>query len=114
MAVDEELDQIFREALGGLPGVTEKRMMGATCFLVNGHMVGGAMREKNGLRRFLFRVGKENKAEAEAIGHGQIMEMGGRKMSGLYFVDADDCPPEVFTAWKSLALFNAFSLPPKE
>ncbi len=113
MAVDEYLSDIFRNALDGLPAVSERKMMGGTCFFVNGHMVGGAHREKDGRGLFMFRVGVDNVAAADAIGGGQKMVQGGRLMRGFYFVEADDCAPERFGAWKDLAVANALSRPPK-
>lgn len=113
MAVDEGLSEIFRNELEGLAGVSERKMMGGVCFMVNGHMVGGAHRDKDGKGFFMFRVGKDNIPEAEAIGHGEQVILGGRKMSGLYYLDADDYLDTVFAEWKSLAVSNALSLPPK-
>ncbi|MEJ2411198.1 MAG: TfoX/Sxy family protein [Novosphingobium sp.] len=113
MAVDEGLNEIYRIALVDVPGVTEKKMMGGVCFMVNGNMLGGAHREKDGTGYFMFRVGKENAASAEKIGGGEVMKQGGRVMSGLYFVEADECSETLFEKWKSLALSHALSLPPK-
>ncbi|SFQ99724.1 hypothetical protein [Poseidonocella sedimentorum] len=113
MAISEELNARFREALGGLVGVSERNMMGGTCFMVMGHMVGGAWIEPSGAEVFMFRVGVENDAAALAIGHGEVMEMGGRRMRGLYRIAAEDCPARVFDRWRSLAVGHALSLPPK-
>ena len=113
MAADEGLNVIFREALCDVSGVEEKKMMGGTCFMVNGHMLGGAHREKDGTGYFMFRVGKQNSESAGGIGHGKVMEQGGRVMSGLYLVEADDCPDDVFESWKTLALSHVLSLPSK-
>ncbi len=68
---------------------------------------------RSGASVFMFRVGKERAAEAEAIGGSEEVAMGGRRMRGLYFVSADDCPEMRFKAWRSLALANVLSLPPK-
>jgi hypothetical protein len=76
MAVDEGLNEIYRSALVDVPGVTEKKMMGGVCFMVNGNMLGGAHREKDGTGYFMFRVGKENAASAEKIGGGEVMKQG--------------------------------------
>ncbi|MEJ2626212.1 MAG: TfoX/Sxy family protein [Pseudolabrys sp.] len=113
MAVDEGLNEIYRSTLVDVPGVTEKKMMGGVCVMVNGNMLGGAHREKDGTGYFMFRVGKENAASAEKIGSGEVMKQGGRVMSGLYFVEADECSDTLFEKWKSLALSHALSLPPK-
>ncbi len=113
MAYDELLAQRFRSALGDTKGITEKRMMGGVCFLVNGNMIGGADRTKTGEGRFMFRVGKENAATAAALPDGQEMIQGGRKMSGFFFVDEEACSEDVMKSWLDLAFTHANELPPK-
>ncbi len=112
MAYDEELAQRFRDLLEGLPGISEKKMMGGICFMVDGNMIGGADRTKDGQGRFMFRVGKENQEEAKARFGGEIMEMGGRKMSGFFFVD-EGCGQERLVEWVNFAHAFASSLPAK-
>lgn len=113
MPVDETLTDHFRRKLDGLPGLSEKRMMGGMCFFVNGHMVGGAHREKDGRGLFMFRVGVDNAAKGDTLGTGEQLIQGGRRMRGFYFVPADDCPDAVFDPWRALAVGHALSLPPK-
>lgn len=113
MAYDELLAERFRAALGNTKGVSEKRMMGGICFLINGNMVGGADRAKDGEGRFMFRVGKDNGEKASALEGGKLMMQGGRQMTGLYFVDEKACTDEVMRSWLDLALSFASSLPPK-
>ncbi len=113
MAYDEALTQRFRTALGDAKGVSEKRMMGGVCFLVNGNMIGGADRTKSGQGRFMFRVGKDNVDDAEALPGGEQMVQGGRAMSGFYFVPEGACSDEVMRRWLRLAFGFATSLPPK-
>ena len=113
MAYDEDLTNRFRQALGGLSGVEEKRMMGGVCFMVNGNMVGGADRQKDGKRRFMFRVGKDSQAEALKRPGACVMEMGGRRMGGFIFVDAEDTDDKALKAWIDLALIYVAALPAK-
>ncbi len=113
MAYDEELTSRFREALGGLPGVSEKKMMGGVCFLLDGNMVGGADRTKAGEGRFMFRVGKDNQEEALGREGAQAMEQGGRRMTGLVFVSEEACDDDALKDWVSLALSFVTTLPPK-
>ncbi len=114
MAYDEELAATFRDAVSGMVGISEKKMMGGICFMLNGHMIGGADRTKEGEGRFMFRVGKDKQAEAVDRLGGEVMEMGGRKMSGMFFVSEDDCDAKTLKDWLSLALSHAASLPPKK
>lgn len=112
MAYDELLAMRVRDALADLKGVSEKRMMGGVCFLLNGNMVCGVDRTKNGAGLFMFRVGKDNPALAKLKG-GEVVAMGGRKMPGFYFVDERECSQTNFKAWLSAAKAYANSLPPK-
>ena len=118
MAYDELTTERFRDALHGHIGgegcVEEKRMMGGICFMLNGHMVGGADMEKGtGLRRFMFRMGKDNHAAGLALPGAQPMEMGGRKMRGFFFVPEDDCDEEALKAWITTTVNFVRTLPPK-
>lgn len=113
MAYDEELSHRFRTSLEGMAGVSEKRMMGGICFLLDGNMIGGADRTKDGTGRFMFRVGKDNQEQALARDGATVMEMGGRRMSGLIFVEEDACDDVALREWVSLALDFVTTLPPK-
>ncbi len=114
MAYDEQLSNQFRDAMDGIAGIKERRMMGGVCFLLNGNMLGGADREKNTQRgRFMFRVGKDNEAEALARPGSEIMEQGGRRMSGLIFVDESMCDDDALRDWIALAMRFVAELPAK-
>lgn len=114
MAYDEDLAARFRTALDGMAGISEKRMMGGVCFLLDGNMIGGADRTKSGEGRFMFRVGKDNEAEALARPGATAMEQGGRRMTGLVFVAEEACDGKALTDWVSLALSFVSTLPPKK
>lgn len=113
MAIDEGLSQRFRAATDHLSVVSEKRMMGGVCFLINGNMLGGADRTKEGKGRFMFRVGKENEARALARNGATVMEQGGRRMGGLIFVPEEDCGKKDLREWIALALEFVSTLPEK-
>ncbi len=113
MAIDKELTTHFRALLEGQSGLSEKKMMGGTCFFINGNMVGGADCSKTGERRFMIRVGKQNVAEAEALLGGQQMIQGGKRMTGFYFVNVDEQPEGVIQEWIELAIKHAAGLPAK-
>jgi hypothetical protein len=112
VAFDEELTERMRAALGNGPAFSEKRMMGGVCFFLNGNMIGGADRSKEGLRRLMFRVGKANEVAAGLPG-GLPMFLGERPMPGFYFVDADQCDDALLGQWLAVALDHAARLPPK-
>lgn len=113
MPVDEEMSAQLREALEGLPAITERKMMGGMCFMLEGNMIGGAHREKSGEGLFMFRVGKENDVEALNRPGAQPVVMGGRRMGGMVFVDEDHCDQTQLRDWVSLALSFVGTLPPK-
>lgn len=114
MAHDEALAERMREALQGLPGISEKRMMGGLCFLLDGNMIGGSHRDKKtGEGFFMFRVGKPNEEAASTRPEAIPMVQGGRRMSGLFFVAEQAGTDEVLRDWTALALSFVGTLPPK-
>jgi len=113
MALVEDLNDRLRTHLGNRAGLTEKRMMGGMCFLLNGHMICGADRTKEGERRYIFRVGKDNHDRAGGFPGAVPMVQGGRVMSGLFFVSDDDASDEVLQTWLDLAVSHALTLTPK-
>ncbi|MCV3270732.1 TfoX/Sxy family protein [Roseobacter sinensis] len=113
MPQDAALADRMRRALAGHAGITEKRMMGGTIFLLNGHMLSGARRENEGARRFMFRIGKAQAAEALRDPIVRPLMQGTRKMGGYILVDNDDCPDPVLQHWLRRALQFVAALPPK-
>ncbi len=109
MAYDEGLAELMRDDLGDDPGISEKKMFGGLCFLLNGNMVcgvhqGGAM----------FRVGKAREEAARAIDGAGPMTFTGRPMGGMIEVEEDAFADDGRRRqWIALALENARSLPPK-
>lgn len=113
MAYDEALAQQLRDGLKGARGVTEKKMMGGLCILLNGNMLAGVDRAKDGRDRFMFRVGKDNEAVALARPGATIVNMGGKRFGGLVFVDVDACDDKALRAWLVLSLGFVGKLPRK-
>lgn len=113
MAYDEALTERMRNALNRKKQISEKRMMGGICFLLSGNMLSGADRPKDGTSRFMFRVGKDQEAEALKRPGARAMEQGGRRMTGLIFVDEKDCDEATLAAWLALAMKFVSNLPAK-
>jgi hypothetical protein len=84
MAYNEGLAQVIRDALAGRSGVSEKKMFGGLCFLLDGNMLCGTYRDGG-----MYRVGRANEAAALALPHVRPMTMTGRRMPGLVDVDAE-------------------------
>lgn len=113
MAYDEALAERFRDGLRGVKGVTERKMMGGLCLLLNGNMLGGIDKTKTGRDRYMFRVGKDNEARALSRPGASIVEMGGKRLGGLIFVDADACKGAALKRWIAMAMAFVGPLPKK-
>lgn len=114
MPVDEHLANRMRLALEAHVGISEKRMMGGICFFLNGNMLGGGRRHRDGISRFMFRVGKDQEQKALTDPAASSVIHGGRKLGGFIHVNEEDCSDEELLTWLSMCLQHAASLPPKD
>ena len=114
MAYSEIAAMRLRDALqaGGV-ATSEKRMMGGVIFMIDGNMLMGLKTLKTGQEQFMFRVGKDNEADALAIAGTRPMIHGDRRMPGFLFILEDDCPAEAFAALMTMARDYVSSLSPK-
>jgi hypothetical protein len=109
MAYDEGLAQTFRDALADRSGVSERKMFGGLCFMLNGNMLCGTYRDGG-----MYRVGKGNEAAALALPHVRPMTMTGRPMPGLVDVDRIAIDDDALRRQlMRLALDFVEALPPK-
>ncbi|MDO7558536.1 MAG: TfoX/Sxy family protein [Loktanella sp.] len=109
MAYDPGHAEQMSDALVGTSGITEKKMFGGLCFMLNGHMVCGV--HKGG---GMARIGKIREAEALEMEGIEPLSFTGRKMGGMVDVSEDvlGCD-ERLRQIVELALSYAKSLPPK-
>ncbi len=114
MPFDEALNARMRDALAAHVGISEKRMMGGLCFFLNGNMLCGARRHKDGLGRFMFRVGKAQEATALVDPTAEAVVHGTRKLGGFVRVDESDCDEAALQQWLQLCLAHAAALPAKD
>ncbi len=86
MARDEGLEELVRDHLAGLPGVSETTMFGGRAWLLRGKLFCGASD-----RGLLIRLGKGR--DGWALGEAGVtpMRSGGRPMTGWVWVE-----PETF------------------
>jgi hypothetical protein len=77
MARDEGLEELLREDLEGVPGLTEKTMFGGNAWLLNGNLLCGA--REDGM---LARLGKGKDGWALALPEIAPMMSRGRPMPG--------------------------------
>jgi len=110
MAYDEGLAETLRAALDDLPGaVSERRMFGGLCFLLNGNMLCGVMRDGA-----LFRVGKANQAAALDVPFTREMAFTGRPMGGIVECEVETVVDDALRdRLLALALDFVAGLPPK-
>lgn len=86
-----------------------KRMFGGTCFMVNGNMVIGTL--KDGL---LVRVGKEKHGAAMKLPGARVFDMTGRPMEGFISVEGSAVATDkALGAWVELGLAFVKTLPAK-
>ena len=84
MAEDATLNGRIRAILQGAPSIEERRMFGGRCFLHDGHMLCGCD-QKYGLS---VRVGPDRSPAVLRLKHAREMNITGRPMKGLVFVEA--------------------------
>lgn len=109
MAFDEGLAERIRERVDLTAGVTEKKMFGGLCFLLNGNMCFGIVGSE-----LMVRVGPDAYEGALALPHARQMDFTGRSMRGFVYVDeAGVGEDEDLSAWMDRGLAFASSLPPK-
>jgi TfoX/Sxy family transcriptional regulator of competence genes len=107
MAYDEAFADTMREDLGAAPSLSEKRMFGGLCFLLNGNMVCGVLKDG-----FMYRVGKAAETEALDLAGVSPLSFTGRPMGGMVEADAD-LPDATRAVLTTMALAPAAGLPAK-
>jgi TfoX/Sxy family transcriptional regulator of competence genes len=109
LAIDEKAAERVRQALGRRRAITEKKMMGALCFMRGGAMCCGVTGDA-----LMIRVGAENYAKTLARPHVRPLKIGQRAARGFVLID----PPGYRTAaslltWIELGLAVAKAAPKK-
>ncbi len=103
MAYDEKLNDRIREAICNLPNVEEKHMFGGTCYMVNGKMCIGVVKDE-----MMCRIDPD--LYEEALGKNGCREMvfTGKPMKGFVFVSHEGIKTKTqFDYWIDLCLeFN--------
>ncbi|HVZ79773.1 MAG TPA: TfoX/Sxy family protein [bacterium] len=81
MAYDQKLEERMREILKGAKGVTSKKMFGGVCFLLDGKMFVGIVKDE-----LMVRVGPEGHNKAVSQKHARPMDFTGKPMVGFIYV----------------------------
>ncbi len=108
MPHDPELAAHLRAAVAGLPGISERRMFGGYCWMLNGNMLCGVE-----VGRYMFRIGRDLEAQALARPGATPMDITGKPMRGLVWVRAEHARDGSLREWIALAQQYVGSLPPK-
>lgn len=106
--MNEALAGRMRRALAGRRNVVEKKMFGGVCFLLRGNMLCGMGEDK-----FMFRVGKDQDAAALKRPGARPMDITGRVMKGLVWVDPAKCDARALKRWIAMAEGYVGRLPAK-
>lgn len=103
MAFNEKLNDRIREALVDVPKVEEKHMFGGTCYMVDGKMCVGVVKDE-----MMCRIGPKVYEEALERKGCKQMIFTGKPMKGYVFVTEDGMKSKKdFDYWISLCLaFN--------
>lgn len=111
MAYDEILNDRIREAVADLPNVEEKHMFGGTCFMVNGKMCVGVVKDE-----MMCRIDPEIYKEALEKAGCREMIFTGKPMKGYVFVSEEGMKTiKQFNYWISLCLeFNKKAIASKK
>ena len=109
MAFDEGLAERIRDTTGDQPGLSERKMFGGLCFMVNGNMCFGVVGSE-----LMVRVGPDAYESTMALPHAREMDFTGRSMRGMVYVaEAGLAEDEDLQGWLDRGFEFASSLPPK-
>jgi len=110
MAYDEALADRVRDVLAAREGVSERKMFGGLCFMINGNMACGPMGDE-----LMVRLGHEEAERALTEPHARPMDFTGKPMRGMIYVTAEGLADDRDLAgWVELGADHAASLPPKK
>lgn len=109
MKNDFVLCERIRPILARWRGVSERKMFGGTCFMLNGNMCVGTRKES-----LIVRLGKNNHESTLTEPHTKPADMNGRTMKGWALVEpAGIASDQSLTMWVDRAAKYAASLPAK-
>jgi TfoX/Sxy family transcriptional regulator of competence genes len=106
MAFNEKLNNRIREAMASLPKVEEKHMFGGTCYMLNGKMCVGVVKDE-----MMCRINPEVYEEVLQKEGCREMVFTGKPMKGYVFVSEEGLKTQKqFTYWINLCVeFNSLA-----
>lgn len=109
MPYDEDLAARARVALSSHDNVTERKMFGGLCLMLNGNMCVGVERD-----RLMARVGPDGYEDALSQPGATQMDFTGRPLKGFVYVSAEAISDDhALAAWVDRCARFAGSLPAK-
>jgi len=109
MPYDETLAERVRALVANRDGYSERKMFGGLCFMLNGNMFAGVVRDD-----LMLRVGKDAFNQALTRPGAKPMDFTGRPMVGMVFVEPQGCASkEALQAWLDDAVGFVETIPPK-
>ena len=109
MAYDEGLAERIREQTTDRSALSERKMFGGLCFMLDGNMCFGIVGSE-----LMVRVGPDVYEETLGLPHAREMDFTGRSMKGMVFVgEAGLSEDEDLGEWLDRGTRYAASLPPK-
>lgn len=109
MAYDETLAARVRSLLEGRPGYSERRMFGGLCFMLNGNMACGIIKDE-----LMVRLPPDGYDEALSQPYARPMDFTGRPSKGMVYVArAGINEDSALAEWVERAAGFAAALPPK-
>ena len=110
MSLDENLSLRVRRALAETAGITEQRMFGGLCFMVNGSMCCGLTSTA-----LMVRVGPDGYEKALALPHARPMDFTSRPLTGMVYIDPAGYKTDAALAkWVQRGVNFVSGLPPKK
>ena len=109
MPFDEVVAARVRSEMANLPGYSERNMFGGVCFMINGNMCCGVVRDE-----LMLRLGNDLAGTSLDEAHTRPMDFTGKPMRSMIYVE-----PEGFSSkaglryWVEKAVNCARTLPPK-
>lgn len=107
--VQSDLADRIRASIGNETGVVEIGMFGGICFMLNGNMLVGTMRDAS----LLARVGADGLPAALAQPGASALAMGKRQMKGYVQISPEYLDDAALHDWIAVARRHVDTLPPK-
>ncbi|OGI45386.1 MAG: hypothetical protein A2151_06860 [Candidatus Muproteobacteria bacterium RBG_16_65_34] len=109
MSYDEKLAARVRRALNRKQGLSERKMFGGICFMLNGNMCGGVLDDE-----LIVRVLPDEYEAAMKRPHTRAFDFTGKPMKGFVVVSPDGCRSDAaLKDWVAVGARCARALPAK-